>query len=217
MFAISGLTNFDYNLGSNPSAITQMWITFLPLKNWTIRIGHMGTLPTQQRPLPPTANGQFETWSESQIPGQALNLKINYDGNLLKAGVGVAYRKGGIEYSGRVGITNAFIVSGWYSEWNKEWGVATTISTGPVYNVLVIKNNLIANILCIKLPYNLTLYSDNGYEFKTSQLVRSETGILLNFDSKLIKGLGGFGWEYSRPAPGYFLLNQLKVYLFLHL
>ncbi len=191
----------------NVSGMAQAWIVFYPLKDFSIEAGYRSTLPTEQRPLPPTANSQFETWSECQIVGAAPNIKLKYSGQIYDAGLGLAYRNGGLEYSAMVGI-KFLKISGWYNQPTKQGGLALTLDTKDVYNTLVLKQDVLANIIIIHLPHGWELYSDNGVDMKINKLVRCETGILKTFESKLIRGLCGVGYNHVDKS--------INVYFFPH-
>ena len=51
------------------------------------------------------------------------------------------------------------------------------------------QDQIVSNIFCLNIlpKINLTLYADLGYDLKNEKLVRGESGILKNFESKYIK------------------------------
>lgn len=59
----------------DPYTLTTFNLHYKPVKNWSIKAGYMATPSTEKRPLPVTPGGQFETWTESRIPGAALGFK----------------------------------------------------------------------------------------------------------------------------------------------
>ena len=175
------------------------WFNFTPVKNLSINAGYAATLATEQRPHPLTGDGQFETFSEAQISGGAYNIKIVAN-NLGKFGFGacIAYRDNGMEYQGMLKY-DWLKVSAWYDS-NQKVGSAITMNLSRVYNVTSWRQDeVIANILCIKLgkDKDYVVYSDNGYDLNTKQIVRAETGFLKNFSSSYIKGLFGLGYKYE--------------------
>lgn len=202
---------YQAETGSSSWSLQQFWMKLTPTQKLSIEVGSMGTLVTEQRPHPVSGNGQFETWSEASIPGMALNAKVKYDftSNFQLAG-GVALRNNLPEYSGRITYKKVQ-VSAWYSEWNKKFGTALTLDLPRVYNTFVWKQDqTIANVLVVHIvpSKGISLYSDNGYNFSTKKLVRSETGAMKTFESKWIKGLFGLGYNYeNRSVNGYLFIH----------
>jgi len=173
----------------------------------------LGTLSTENRPLPTSATGQFETWSESQIPGGSLNAKIKYVGKNFQAGAGVGIRKNKLEYHAMIGIKDKIKFTAWHSTYNEEWGIAGTLKTKKVYNTFAIKTGILANIFVLHLPKEIDFYLDTGYDFLNAdfgkgQLVRAEIGILKNFKFKYGGGLIGLGYaNETRTVNGYLFLH----------
>lgn len=181
-----------------------------PFKKFDIEFGSVATIPTEQRPLPATGNGHFETWSESQIPGGALNAKIKFQmtKNLETAG-GIAYRDNLLEYSGRI-VFKQIKLSGWYSN-DTIFGAAMTTTFPKIYNILVFKKDIIADFISIKINegHEIFLYSDMGYNLELQKLVRGEWGLLKCFESQWAKGLVGLGYQHE--------FKTINGYLFFHL
>ena len=187
-------------------------MTVNPSKKLTLQIGSMASLPTEQRPHPVSGNGQFETWSESQIPGGGLGAKLRYqfNSNFQLAG-GVVVCKGLPEYSGKITYKKVQL-SAWYSEWNQKFGSALTLDLPKVYNTFVWKQDqVVSNLLVIHIAskQGISLYSDNGYDLSTKKLVRSESGAMKTFENNWIKGLFGLGYNYEN--------RSVNGYLFVHL
>lgn len=203
---------YQAETGGKSWSLQQFSMKLMPIAKLSIEVGSMSTIPTEQRPHPVSGNGQFETWSESSIPGGAINAKVKYQFNKnFQLASGVALRNNLPEYSGRITYKKVQ-VSGWYSEWNKKFGTALTLDLPRVYNTFVWKQDqTIANILVVHIipSKGISLYSDNGYNFQTKKLVRSETGVLKTFESKWIKGLFGLGYNYEH--------HTVNGYLFVHL
>ena len=204
--------------------LQQFWFNLSPVNRLSLEAGYMATLPTEQRPLPVTANGHFETGSEATIVGGAPTVKIKYwsaDTN-FKIGVGVALRNKLPEYSGMISIYKKITLSGWYGESNQRFGTALTLNFDRVYSTLVykqdqilgekpLKDKTLFNITTIQLNKGktLALYSDVGYDFVTDKLVRGEWGLLKTFESKWVKGLIGLGYQQE--------IKSVVGYLFVHL
>lgn len=195
-----------------PWHLQQFWCKFTPTKKLSIETGNMATLVTEQRPHPVSGEGQFETFSEAQIAGMALNAKIKYTFTSdIKAGVGIASRKDKPEYSVMLSYKNVKL-SAWYAEYDQKLGTALTLSFKRVYSTLVWKQDqIISDILSINLnkDKSISLYSDTGYDLSKKDIVRGEWGFLKTFDSKYIKGLFGLGYKHETKT--------VNGYIFVHL
>gem|GEM_PF-1060355 len=211
-FAVKTWAIYQAETKTTPWHMQQFWFKFTPTKKLSLEIGNMATLPTEQRPHPVSGNGQFETFSESQIVGMALNAKLKYAFTTdITAGAGIALRKDKPEYSG---MLNYKIVklSGWYSQYDKKVGAAVNIDVARVYDTFVWKQDqIVSNIFCLKIlkKANVSLYADTGYDLAAKKLVRGEGGLLKNFESKYIKGLFGLGYQHET--------HTVNGYLFVHM
>jgi len=189
--------------------LQQAYLTITPIKKLSVTIGSMATLATEQRPLPVTANGQFESVSESQIPGGSLGAKVKYDlSSSFQLAGGIAVRKGLPEYAGRITYKKVQL-SGWYSQCDSLFGAALTVDFKRVYSTFVFKQKTIADVLTIKLSKDWSLYSDVVYDLSTKKLYSGEIGIMKSFESKYLKGLFGLTYDYK--------LHSVTSYLFIHL
>ncbi|MFZ2151180.1 MAG: hypothetical protein WAZ75_03290 [Candidatus Absconditicoccaceae bacterium] len=198
--------------GSTPWSLQQFYMTVQPSKKFTVQIGSMASIPTEQRPHPVSGNGQFETWSEASIPGGGLGVKVKYQftSSFQLAG-GVVVRKGLPEYSGRITYKKVQL-SAWHSVCDTTTGAALTVDFSRVYSTFVFKQDqTIADVLVIKISkkHDLSFYSDMGYSFVKKELVRGEVGVLKGFDSKWVDGLIGLGYQHESKS--------VAAYLFVHL
>lgn len=216
--SVKGMAMFSTDLSSDSWGLQQVEIDWMPNKKHLFQIGNMGTISTEQRPGPVTGNGQFETWTEAQIPGQALGMKYTFKpNNNWLIGTGVALRDNKPEYHGKIEV-KAFTLSGYYRISEDNGGLAFTYKCDRIYNTFVWKNTeVFANIFSFKLvpKSNINFYADLGYDLKKKDLVRCETGFLKKFSSKYAKGLWGVGYKYQPKA----LIPEksVNVYLFIHL
>jgi hypothetical protein len=197
---------------AKPFTLQQFWVKMTPIHKLSLEFGSMATLTTEQRPHPVSGNGQFETWTESNIPGMAISAKLKYDitKDFQLAG-GIAVRNDKPEYSARVTYKKVQL-SSWYGQYNKKFSTALTLDFDRVYNTLVWKQNqIVSNLLTIKLipAKGITFYADNGYNISTKELVRCENGLLKDFKSTYIKGLYGIGWDNVKRG--------VSVYFFIHI
>lgn len=207
------------NADGNGSAINSASVKFHTNKERLgLELGKMSTLATESRPLPPTAGGHFETWTESMIPGSAFGLKATYkfsgfmDGCMIGAGVG--QRENRPEYHLRFS-SRVFDVSTYYTVSSGRKGVASVLKLERLYSVFVYENigesNLVANFSNFNISKKIKLdcYLDFGYEFKSEDVRRLEFGIIKNFSSDLFKGLVALGYQYEN--------RSLNAYLFFHI
>ncbi len=189
-----------------------VWMTLNPTKKLTFQVGSMPTLPTEQRPHAVSHEGQFETWTESQIPGIAPGAKLKYDftPDLQLAG-GVAVSGNMPEYSARLSYKGIKLYS-WYSTLDSISGMAINIKFDRIESVLVYKHDqVLANKLVVKCweNQNISFYSDMGYDFQKKDLVRGEWGLLKGFKGDWLKGLWGIGYRHEAKA--------IVPYIFIHL
>jgi hypothetical protein len=208
-FSSWGMAQIDG--GSTPWSLQQFYMTITPIKNLTIQAGSMATLPTEQRPHPVSGNGQFETFSESQIPGGGLGVKVKYQLTKdVQLASGIALRNSLPEYSGRI-IYKKVQLSAWYTTCDSTMGTALTLDLDRVYSTFVFKyDQSISNVLVVKLSkkQDISLYSDMSYDFVKKDLVRGEWGVLKGFDSKWIDGLLGVGYQHeSKSVVGYLFIH----------
>ncbi|MCF7834893.1 hypothetical protein K9M48_02445 [Candidatus Gracilibacteria bacterium] len=198
--------------GSQPWSLQQYWMTLQPTKKLTLQLGSMASIPTEMRPHPVSSSGQFETWTQSQIPGGGLGIKAKYQLTKdFELASGVVFRTDKPEYSARL-TYKSFQVSGWYSTCDSTSGVAASLTHGRVFSTLVYKpDQTISDVLVVKVSkkHDISLYSDMGYDFQSEKLVRGEWGVLKGFDSKWIDGLFGLGYQHESQS--------IAAYLFVHL
>lgn len=198
--------------GKNPWSLQQFWASIKPIKNLGIDFGSMGSLPTELRPHPVSAGGQFETWAQSQIPGGGLGAKVKYQiSKDFQFGGGIVMRNKLAEYSSKVTYKNVQITS-WYSEYNKKFGAATVINSGRISTTFAWKQDqTLADMLVIELSKkeSISLYSDMGYNLTNKNLIRGEIGIFKGFDSKWVDGLISASYDVKA--------HSVNGYLFVHL
>lgn len=197
---------------SNPWSLQQFWMTVTPTQKISITMGSMASIPTEMRPHPVSGNGQFETWSQSQIPVGGIGIKARYQFSKdFQLASGVVFRADKPEYSARLSYKKVQLV-GWYSTIDSTSGVAATINVGRVSSTFVYKpDQTIADVLVIKMSkkQDISFYSDMGYDLQKKDLVRGEWGVLKGFDSKWVDGLIGLGYRNETKS--------IAAYLFVHL
>jgi hypothetical protein len=198
--------------GSDPWSLQQFYMTIQPTQKLSIAVGSMASIPTEMRPHPVSGSGQFETWSQSQIPGKGLGIKAKYQFTKdFELASGVVLRSTMPEYSARL-IYKKFQLSGWYSTLDSTSGIAASLKHGRMFSTFVYKpDQTIADMLVVKISkkYDISLYSDMGYDFQKKELVRGEWGVMKTFDSEWIDGLFGLGWDQKNKG--------INGYLYVHL
>ncbi len=202
-----------YQLETDQSwGLNQFFLKIAPCKRWSLQIGQMATLSSQQRPHPVSAGGQFETWTESQIPGSGLGAKTTYAPNdNLSFGLGVVARRQYPEYHANISYKK-LTVSGYYGVQDEKTGMALSYKGTNVWTTFVWKQDkVVANMFGCKISkkHNILVYTDMGYNLETKKWVRGEWGIYKVFTSKHFSVLPCLGYNYENRA--------IKGYLFIHL
>lgn len=210
--SVSSWAIVQTDAGASPWSLQQFYTTIRPTQKLCVQFGSMASIPTEQRPHPVSGNGQFETFSEAQIPGGSLGVKAKYQFTKdVQLAAGIVSSKELPEYSARVTYKKAQL-SSWYSVCDSTMGTALTLDFTGVYSTLVFKQDKsISDVLVIKVSkkYDISLYSDMGYDFHKKTLVRGEIGVIKCFDSKWIHGLFGLGYQSESKA--------ITATLFVHL
>ncbi|NOZ44067.1 MAG: hypothetical protein GXP45_02825 [bacterium] len=179
-----------------------------PIGSLYMRIGYMATLTCFQRPDIVSASGQFETWTESQIPGGALGGDLRYLFDNGDLGVGI-YDRNGLEYQARISY-NKFTLSGSYNTESLHWSAQASWAGDLLYTVFVVQDSVVANISIFNIK-KFSLYNDVGYYYNSHNLPRWEFGLLRNFSHEKypLAGLFGLGYAHEQRA--------IMAYLFIHL
>jgi hypothetical protein len=190
--------------------LNQFSLKIAPCKKWSLQIGHMATLSTQQRPHPVSAGGQFETWAEAKIPGSALGAKTVFaPSKNLSFGAGVAVREQQPEYHANVRFQN-LTLSGYYGLHDQKTGAALSYTGSRVWTTLVWKqDNVVANMFgaVISKKHNILMYTDMGYDLETKKFVRGEWGIYKTCTAKHVSVLPCLGYNYeTRTIRGYLFI-----------
>lgn len=197
------------------TSLEQLSIKVMPFKRMrglSLTVGSMPTLPTEQKPNPITDAGQFETEATKHIVKMALNAKAVFEvDSTFKIGAGIALRDKKPEYSGVLKY-KPLLIAGWYTVSEKKFGVAMTLDIRKrvVTTFVWRQKQVIANVFVLKFGKHnqYQVYSDFGLDIKNHKLIRSETGILVEFTSRYIKGLYCLGWDnQNRFINGYFFIH----------
>lgn len=210
-FALRGMEAYNIAADGSTWSMQQAAVIFTPTNGLNITTGNTATLVTEQRPSPATSSGQFETFTESKIPGMALNVKAVWDLKNVSFGAGVADRLNNPEYQLMFRFKNIKL-SGFYDVCDYTYGGVLTVKVGRITDILVYhQNQIISNIFMFDVGHdrNWCLYSDTGFDLNKNKLVRGEWGALRTFNGHYIGGLIGPGYCYED--------RSFHVYVFVHL
>ncbi len=178
--------------------------------NLVLSSGLLSSQSTRSRPLIITGDGQFEDWTQSQIPGGALGATLDYyfNGNCL--GFGIAKRNNHPEYQARLAGEHLMFTA-YYPEFKKKPGYALELKYDGFHNVTVYNvGEVMANFTSVTLSQKqqLDIYLDAGHSFQSDKTVRFELGLLKSFESRLLKGLIGVAYNYeTRSIIGYVFVH----------
>lgn len=189
-----------------PWGIQQFYLNYEPTNHWIVTVGQSATISTEQRPHPVSGAGQFETWTQSRIPGGAPGIKIKYRGN-VSVGAGIAARNGFPEYHASVS-KGSHTLSGYYLQSDYQSGFAYTYDTKKLYAIVVcIPDSIVGSTVVVRLKKNISLFADVGYG--NSVFPRAELGAFKSWSEKWIKGLLSVSYDVK--------IKSVKGYLFVHL
>ncbi len=182
---------------------------------WFLELGRMSTPSTELRPLPPTADAHFETWTQSRLPGGSVGIKGGYvfqEDRVLT--LGLHERNGEAEYGARLQIDD-FNLAGAYELASEKVSLGSSYKTSWTYHFLSFTNEknetIVGNltVLDVSAKKKIQAYMDAGYSFENEDFPRLEIGLMKNFEADFLKGLFCLGWAYE--------IKSVKAYLFVHL
>ncbi len=184
---------------------------FLLKQKFAVTVGKIATPMTEMRPVPTTGNGQFESWTESKIPGSALGGKISYSFNKATIIAGGFWRSN--DASVEIGLKAKYVqFGGYYLVHSNLFGVACRISYDRLTEVLAYNHkSVVASLTVVKVSkkHSISVYSDVGVNTEAWKLSRGEWGILKGFSYKSLQFLAGVGYAQE--------IKSFKAYCYLHL
>lgn len=198
---------------SNNADYHRFWLT-AKQGNFILDAGIKPALSTESRPSPLSGAGQFEDWTQRQIPGGALGVSLKYalNGSSNYFGVGLSQRNGANEYQVRFASSHVAL-TGWYPQFNKKFGAALDLSWDGFRNVTEINaGQTLGNFTNVTLSQkqDISVYLDAGHSYVSNSTVRLETGILKGFTAgSFLKGLVGVAYNYENHA--------MVGYIFVHI
>jgi len=215
-----------YDRSNGVDCVIGSFSLFLQSKNkkFNLEFGRMATPATEIRPLPPTADGHFETWTEALMPGGAIGAKIGYNTDFGSIKIGVASRKNP-EYSFHLNTQikgSPFNLVGVLGGEKKDnYLVGLTHKVGKLYQVAVFKQQYNFETLSseqvvgyfgnyeLSVKMKLNVYLDAGYNLNTQDIPRLEGGLIKNFSSKHLGGLLALGYSHE--------IKAIKGYIFIYI
>lgn len=210
----NSFATFDYSDGNGLPINSVSVKLYSHKEKMGLEMGYMATPSTELRPLPPTGDGHFETWTHSRIPGGSLGAKATYRFDKgVCVGLGIAERGDKAEYHAKISYKKTEFTS-YYSVFNEKFGAATVFSVGRLYNVISLENlgesSVIANFSNFDIGKGMSLYIDAGYETQKSEFPRMELGFIKGFQfQKFGSGLWALGYKHES--------KEINAYLFVHL
>ncbi len=179
-------------------------------KKVKLTLGKVATPMTELRPIPTTGAGQFEAWTRQQILGSALGGKISVAFKKGYAVGGVFKRDSTYSLEGGLKISKIQL-AGYCMPLSKTFGFASNVNLKNVSTTAFVSSTQVAGMLnIITVPrLKISLYSDIGYDFKHTKLLRGEWGAFKTFRSKQLNALLGLG--YSQET------HSFKSYIFVYL
>jgi len=209
-----GFAVYDRNAGTDKTINSFSLKIHSAGEKLSLEFGQIPTLSSESRPLPPSADGQFETWGQSTLPGIALGAKATVKLNDMVFGVDANVRNDKPEYHLKI-ASSSLIMTSCYSVWNERIQVAGVYNSGSIYSLNVFENigksNLFANStnFPVSKKNGIFFYSDFGWQIDQNKIIRWELGLFKTFQAGPIKGL--FALSYVLEKKG------VNAYFFIHI
>lgn len=192
--------------------IHAMWLQYRPLKKIAIEAGKGSTLVAQQhRPFPVSQYGQFETWTQARLPGVGYTCNLKYIPNAKTLfGAGISVRDNMSEYQVTTTIRRIQL-SGYYQTATNVTCGAITYSGKSLFNTAFVKTDAIGDFssLLISRKRSVYLFTDFGYDRKTSTIVRWGSGFSKTFSMKYVKGILALAYTYENNGASLYTLISL--------
>jgi hypothetical protein len=209
---------FDASYGKTET--NQDTIRHLALSQFSIRLHtksdnlffEFGKIPgptTEIRPLPPSGDGQFETWNHAHGSGLGVGGKVGYTFKKFTLTTGVIMVGDNPEYhlKGRfVKNEKEWTSVGLYAQNDSTFGGMIENKYGRVFNLTVFTNEVVGDFLNVTISEKKKIdgFCDFGYNYKLKKIVRCEIGALKNFSVPYIGGLIAVSYRYeTRSINGY--------------
>ncbi len=175
-----------------------IWLQYRPGKKWAIETGKGPTLAAQQhRPHPASAGGQFETWTQAQLPGVAYTLNLKFiPSDKMLFGAGMSVRDNMPEYQ-VTGTYKRLALTGYYQAATNTACAAMTYDGKWLYSTSFVKTDAIGNFssLTLSSKQQLYFYTVLGYDTKNKTMVMCANGFYKSFSTKYVKGSLALGYN----------------------
>lgn len=194
--------------GKGPT-IANIFFRYEPGKRWRFLFGRGPQAGTfLHSPHPVSAEGQFETFSQSRIPPAAIGCLAMVTLGKTEWFASTGFNRSSREYHLGLRVSKVS-VSSWYND-SGRYGTAMTCKLDKTTIVLVVRDDVLAGTLIQKLSKRFVAYADVGVSSPMLGLVRSEAGLLRPFKtSYYVKGLVGIGYAHE--------LRAVRAYLYITL
>ena len=210
-FSLYGLVACDIDETVSVTPWYLIAINLKPSRNTTFTFGKTPSPMADIRPVTTTMSGQFEAWTQAQIPGSAIGGKISLVPKkdfLLTAGGFWRGNDASVELGLRVPYTK---FAAYYMVRSKNFGAAVDVSYKWLSQVVVYnhKQNIgFFTSLTIPKTSGVALYSDVGFDTNNWKILRGEWGIFKVFSYKMINIIiaGGYS-EEIRSVKGYMMIS----------
>lgn len=208
--SLIGVSMYEIDGEAKAKTGNQFW-TKVDFGKICFETGFVPTLVSETKPMPVTADAQFESWTEAGLPGAALGAKLKYNlGKKSYLGIGVAKRNREPEYHLKYS-SDSLKAAIYYSKFNKKLGLSLAVKSKRIYNSTVFNaTQNLSNLISYKLntKNDIDFYFDIKYDLKVKDIGNLETGFLKNFSGKYLKGFIGLSYCYEiRVVRGYFFIH----------
>ncbi len=198
----------DAQTNNSYYALCATWITVTTGKI-KISAGNFAPSVTEFRPLPASASGQFETWTQSILPGKATGVKIFHAFSEKNSySIGTFVNNNGLPLASTK-ITFGKTSFGGHIEKNR-YSVAFGLKSKNT-NLLFVgtEKNFGSSIITEMYHGEIQMYADIGVDRKNIQIVRAEGGLFKDFTYGKIQTIYAIGYQYEQQC--------LKVYIFVYI
>ncbi len=196
------------------TSFTHLNVRLKPVKSVLITLGKTSSVMTELlRPLPVTGAGQFETWTQSHIPGPAVGGKIAFSPNDKFSLLAGSFWRGK-EASSEIGMHyGAFDIAGYYLNHSGLFGGAFDVKLKKFMTTFSYNHKQNVSMLdIVELPWfnKFSVYSDVGFGLDSinKKMIRGEWGFFKKASYKYLGLLIGVGYaEETKTVNGYLFIH----------
>lgn len=201
----------------------------IPNDRLEVQFGYIQTVSGAiHRPHSLTEIGQFEPRTPGQIPGSKPGFRVEGSTERFSFFWGMGYETLALGSNGnkkdqrlenhlglkaQISDETELTVSGWYGSFRYH-GAAVTFSHKQLFTTAMWNEGEVNAVSIYNLPKDMLVYADMGYDYRYSELVRAEAGLIKKVDWDTFGALIGVGYAHKNSPS---LVNkQVKVYLFIY-